>query len=52
MTYPHVTQFETLDRHRRHALDTAATVRPTGPRRGLARLWRLGRTPRCAAGAV
>lgn len=57
MSYPHVTQFETLDRRRRHALDTAdaptrAAVQPAGPVRGLTRLWRGRRTPRCAAGAV
>jgi hypothetical protein len=57
MPYPHVTQFETLDRRRRHTLDTAevptrAAVRAAGPRRGFARLWRVRRTPRCAAGAV
>ena len=57
MPYPHVTQFETLDRRRRHTLDTAdaptrSAVQPLGRVRGLAHLWRGRRTPRCAAGAV
>jgi hypothetical protein len=46
MPYPHVTQFETLDRRRQLALETAdvpvrASLRPARPRLGALRLWRL-----------
>ena len=56
MPYPHVTQFETLDR-RRLVVDGAEVPSPAAvllahARRVVARLGRLGRTPRCASGAV
>lgn len=53
MPYPHVIQFETVDRRRRRLLATAevtrGAVRP-GRRRGLSHVWRLRRTPPCATG--
>jgi hypothetical protein len=57
MPYPHVTQFETLDRRRHLVVDGAEVPSPAAvllacARRVVARLGRLGRTPRCASGAV
>ena len=56
MTYPHVTQFETLDLRRRLTRDAAeAPARvpnQSGQCRDLARRRRLRRVPPCAADAV
>lgn len=57
MPYPHVIQFETVDRRRHRFLGTAEAptrraVRPGRRRSGLPRVWRLNRTRRCAEGAV
>lgn len=54
MPYPHVTQFETLDRRRRQTIATAdmstrRAVRPGRPRRVLPLLLRLRRPPRARA---
>jgi hypothetical protein len=55
MPYPHVIQFETLDRRRRRTLGGAdvprRAVAPTGVRRAIARPWRLRRASPCA-GAI
>ena len=57
MPYPHVIQFETLDRRRRRALCTAdlpnhAAVARTHARRVLMRVARLRRTPRAASATI
>jgi hypothetical protein len=57
MSYPHLIQFETLDRRRRRAVGSAdvpsrAAVVRAHARRGVARLRRLGRAPQCASGEI
>lgn len=55
MPYPHLIQFETLDRRRvlpAPEVGNRTAVRPGRRRSALPGVRRLRRSPRCAAGAV